>query len=837
MAWLAVVLAAAGPVVGHAAYRAALQDEQRRILSRFGETVQERATALTKEVDGAIDAVTALAVVLDTFSPVGSGQFQRFASELLLRRPGLAALSSVAVVPSPDRERYELEVRQAGLAGYRITERLSSGELGPAAQREVYYPVSFIEPRAGNEPAVGFDLGSDPVRLAAVRQALRSGRPTISDPVRLVQETGTAKSLLILVAVHPASGDTVDGRRLESPGLASGVLRVEDVIVDSLLRGVRETPHEMAVELADERPDGTRIVLYSSPAADTNQTEGSWSSQAVIRPAGRRWVLFARPTVAYLSRERTVEPALIGLGVLTGWELLLALGLAVAKWSRERASRRETEFAASVIRSVAEGVLVADTTGRFVLVNEAAGRVVGRGRRQIPLADWSREVGVFWPGSDDLYPSERLPLARALRGEEVASTEVVVRNQQVPEGVSLSVTAAPLRDSSGVITGGVAVFRDITASKRAAELAQRLSNAVEQTADAVLITDRAGVIQYVNPAFETMTGYSKADTAGQTPRLLKSGKQGAEYYTALWSTLLRGETFKARIINRKKSGAHFWTEQTITPMMDDSTGEITHFVAVIRDMSDRMRLQEQEIEMKVGAAVQQRLFPQYSHLLPGYDLAGAASPALATCGDYYDFIWLPDGRLGIVIADVSGHGLGAALIMTMTRSYLHSLAKAQMSLDRLVSELNSLILSDVEEERFVTMVIVFLEAESGGLTWVSGGHPTGYVLDPRGEARERLKSTCLPLGLFPSLGDVLGRPVTLAPGEILLLVTDGILEAASPDGREFGSEAMLAVASSARDWPAQDIASRIIAEAKAFTRGQPQVDDFTVVVCKRNPCA
>jgi PAS domain S-box-containing protein len=609
------------------------------------------------------------------------------------------------------------------------------------------------------------------------------------------------------------------------------VLRVEDVVIDSLLK---DSPHKMAVDLADVGPDGTRMVLYSSPAADTERLAGLGLWRQEIRIGPRRWTLVASPTVAYLSRGRRVEPVMIGLGALLGWELLLTLGLVARNSSRERASRRETEFANSVIRSITEGVLVADHTGRLILVNEAARNVVGRGRQQVPLADWSRQFGLYRPDTNDLFPSEQLPLARAIRGEEVTRTEVLVRNPFVPEGAWVSVTGSTLRDDHGVITGGVAVFRDITASKRAAELAQRLSSAVEQTADAVFITDRGGVIQYVNPAFETLTGYASAEAVGQTPRLLKSGKHDAEYYTTLWSTLLRGEAFKASVINRNKSGGHFWAEQTITPMRDHNSGEITHFVSVMRDMTDRIQLEEQAIEMNLAETVQKRLFPQQSPSLSGYDIAGAASPALATCGDYYDFIWLPDGTLGIVVADVSGHGVSAALIMTMTRAYLRSLMRVHVSLDRILSELNSLILADLDMSGFVTVVIVLLDPKSGCLAWINGGHPTGCVLDSRGNVRELLRSTCRPLGLFPSLGNPVGTPVALAAGEILLLVTDGILEAASSDGREFGSEAVLDVARSARGLPAHDICSRIIAEAKAFTRGRPQEDDLTVVVCKRD---
>ena len=122
------------------------------------------------------------------------------------------------------------------------------------------------------------------------------------------------------------------------------------------------------------------------------------------------------------------------------------------------------------------------------------------------------------------------------------------------------------------------------------------------------------------------------------------------------------------MINRKKSGEHFHAEQTITPIRDNSTGEIIHFVSVMRDMTERIKLQESEIEMRLGASVQQRLSPQEPPTIPGYDIAGTSAPASATCGDYYDFIPLPDGRLALGIADVSGHGVGAALIMTATRA-------------------------------------------------------------------------------------------------------------------------------------------------------------------------
>jgi serine phosphatase RsbU (regulator of sigma subunit) len=300
----------------------------------------------------------------------------------------------------------------------------------------------------------------------------------------------------------------------------------------------------------------------------------------------------------------------------------------------------------------------------------------------------------------------------------------------------------------------------------------------------------------------------------------------------LWATIAGGEPFKGTVINRKKSGEHFHSEQTITPIRDLSTGEITHFVSVMRDMTERIKLQESEIEMRLGAAVQRRLFPQQPPTIPGYDIAGTSAPTSATCGDYYDFIPLPDGRLAVCIADVSGHGVSAALIMTAARAYLRSLASTMTPLDRLAGELNRLLLADLEDHFFVTMILVLLDGASGALTWANFGHPTGYVFDRSGAVKAELKSGCTPLGLFPNLRCTQGPAITLDSGDTLVLLTDGILEAASTRGEEFGATAVLDVVRSVIDRPAREIADRVIAATQSFLDGQSQDDDLTVVVCK-----
>ena len=119
---------------------------------------------------------------------------------------------------------------------------------------------------------------------------------------------------------------------------------------------------------------------------------------------------------------------------------------------------------------------------------------------------------------------------------------------------------------------------------------RKLSLAVEKSADMVVITDRAGIIQYVNPAFEALTGYSRQDAIGQTPRILKSGEHGPETYQELWKTVLSGNVFRGILVNRKKNGELFCVEQSISPVLD-AVGGVTHFISNGRDLTERLRLE------------------------------------------------------------------------------------------------------------------------------------------------------------------------------------------------------------------------------------------------------
>jgi two-component system cell cycle sensor histidine kinase/response regulator CckA len=133
--------------------------------------------------------------------------------------------------------------------------------------------------------------------------------------------------------------------------------------------------------------------------------------------------------------------------------------------------------------------------------------------------------------------------------------------------------------------------RDITERRQAEGELRKLSSAVEQSADIVVMTDRNGVIEYVNPAFETLTGYTREETVGRTPRILKSGRQDADFYQRMWAMLLAGKVFRGVLVNRKKNGKLYWAEKTITPIVDER-GQLRNFIANDRDITQRRTAEE-----------------------------------------------------------------------------------------------------------------------------------------------------------------------------------------------------------------------------------------------------
>lgn len=235
-------------------------------------------------------------------------------------------------------------------------------------------------------------------------------------------------------------------------------------------------------------------------------------------------------------------------------------------------------------------------------------------------------------------------------------------------------------------------------------------------------------------------------------------------------------------------------------------------------------------QFEVARTVQRALLPETPPTLPGFDLAGAARPAEATGGDYYDFVPMLNGRIGLVVADVSGHGVGAALLMAEVRAYIHALAVEVDDPGEIVTRTNRLFAEDVRTERFVTLFFAKIDPPSRTLVYAAAGH-RGYLLRASGETAV-LDSTGMPLGLLNDNAVPSSPAVPLADEDAVVVFTDGIPEVGLSDGTLFGVERALAVARSKARQPAGRIVAALLDEAAAAMDSRPQRDDMCVLVAK-----
>jgi sigma-B regulation protein RsbU (phosphoserine phosphatase) len=302
----------------------------------------------------------------------------------------------------------------------------------------------------------------------------------------------------------------------------------------------------------------------------------------------------------------------------------------------------------------------------------------------------------------------------------------------------------------------------------------------------------------------------------------------------MWSTILSGGVFEGTLVNRRKNGEFYWVEQTITPIKD-AIGRITHFVSVAKDVTEQRWRREQEIQMRLARQVQQQFYPQVPRSVCGLDLAGRAYPADSTGGDYFDFVTMRDESLGVVIGDVRGHGFSSALLMAEVRAYLHAFTKTDTDVGRVLWHMNRALSADLQGDSFVTLLLARVEPRTRSLVYANAGHLSGYLLDGNGNTKLLLESKYPPLGLFPEEEYTSSGVVNLEPDDLLVLLTDGITEARSPDEREFGIESALALVNLHRHRSAAEIVQELYRAVRAHAAGQPQGDDITCVICKIAP--
>ena len=248
-------------------------------------------------------------------------------------------------------------------------------------------------------------------------------------------------------------------------------------------------------------------------------------------------------------------------------------------------------------------------------------------------------------------------------------------------------------------------------------------------------------------------------------------------------------------------------------------------------------LAHQRVEQELALAwqIQASFLPDDLPHIPSWQLAATLKPARETAGDFYDFISLPNGRLGILVADVADKGMGAALYMALSRTLIRTYAvenKAQPEL--VLSAANGRILRDTRADLFVTVFYGILDPATGTLTYCNAGHNPPYLFrGQNGDPVQALRTTGIPLGMFEDMTWE-QRIVQLAPGDLLVLYTDGITEAQNRQEEFFGEERLLEVVRANLGRSAQGLQDALMAQVREFVGDAPQFDDITLMVLVRD---
>ena len=493
---LVTVCLGAGVSVG--VFVAAQEWEEARLRATFERAAQDQAAVLGNLIQHDLMLVGLLERFYAGSEKVERDEFHEFVKPVPKDIRCLQALEWVPRVPASERAAFETAAQAEGLAGFQITERDADGRMVRAGPRDEYFPVHFVEPLAGNEQSLGFDLGSEPTRRAALEAARDSGAMRGTGRIRLIQETGDQWGILVLVPVYrnDASLETVEERRAELAGFVLGAFRVGDL----LERATSQLgPRGIDVALYDaSAPVGERLLAWkgscgqhesAAPAETDLLRPVGLHHAATFRPAGRTWVLVCTPCADFLATAKEADSWALLAGGLAFTALLAAyfgvtghraaevermagrllegneqLQAQVAERRRMEDKLRRLGF---IAQQAAEGIAVADLAGNLQFVNDAWARMHGY---ESGAEFVGKHLRVFH--TDEQLKTDVIPFNDVVTQRGYSAGEIGhVRKDGTTFPAQMMVTL--LKDEQGEPYGLAGFAQDVTNRKRAEEERQK----------------------------------------------------------------------------------------------------------------------------------------------------------------------------------------------------------------------------------------------------------------------------------------------------------------------------------------------------------------------------
>jgi PAS domain S-box-containing protein len=368
----------------------------------------------------------------------------------------------------------------------------------------------------------------------------------------------------------------------------------------------------------------------------------------------------------------------------------------------------------------------------------------------------------------------------------------------------------------------------LRAESEVRESEEKYRRIVETAEEGFLLMDKNLTIGEVNDAYCRMTGYSREEIIGKTP--FDFATEDYRAFLAVNQDELVSKDYRELEGTVVAKDGHTIPILVHGNMLRNDKGVVIGNMAFVTDMTEHKK------SLTLAAEVQRSLLPQESPQVQGLDIAGKTVTSDEIGGDYFDYLSgqeCPTDHFGVVVGDVTGHGVDAALLMTTARAFLRMRASQCGSISQIVTEMNRHLAQDVlDTGRFMTLFYMTIDVDRGDLRWVRAGHDPALIYDPVQDVFEELKGAGLALGVDEEFAYEENLRTDLATGQVIVIGTDGIWEARNRHGEMFGKDRFREIIRHHAKAKAKDILEAVYSELNSFTLGLNSEDDLTLVVIK-----
>ena len=526
------------------------------------------------------------------------------------------------------------------------------------------------------------------------------------------------------------------------------------------------------------------------------------------------------------------------VAALTGSVLVILLLL--YNTTIRRRAERELRNAAVKYRIVADNTynweFWLDPDGRFIYTSPSCEPISGHNAEEFN-ANPDLMLEIIHPDDLHLWTSHRHDVTNAKYSGELELR--LVR----PDGHISWVhhVCLPVFDDNEKFIGTRGSFSDITKRKLAEEKNMRLAAIVDSSDDAIIGKALDGTIASWNKGAEKIFGYTEKEMVGRQIGTLVP----PEYLDELLlvhEKIRRGEHIEHfETVRTRKDGERRYMSLTYSPVMDRQ-GRIFAVSTIGRDITEQKKAEHLLLdnarinrELEIAKEIQQSFLSSFPSQLPGLQMASCCKPAAHVGGDYYDFFTPDEGLVDLVIADIAGHSVGSALLMTETRSVLRAKVNADRTPGQLLQVVNDLLYDDLcRAELQISMFYARLDTLRSTIVYANAGHNRPYLCHSNDGSMEELDADGMLMGIMSGILFE-EKSIDVESGDILFMYTDGVIEAVNDRNELFGNERLGRILATSFQRHPQEIIDAILSGLAIFSGVRPRDDDVAMVTVKVSP--